>query len=304
MQRSLNGLAFQFHHWSGQRLSHHHRPLLVFCLHGFMDHGLTFAPLLQALGWEAHAWDARGFGQTAWVPRYDYYHFFDYLRDLHSALNTLFAETEAEQVLLLGHSMGGMIASLYAGVYPERVAGLINLEGWMVPDTSPQSLPQRLRDWLTQCGDVNGLMPFARYPSPEAAQERMRRQDPRLTPAQIEYLSAPILAQDATGYFWRHDPLHRTRSPQPFRLDQAQACWEAITAPHLLLYGADSPICQLADRDVRWRSFGVDQGNRDTRVQCIAEAGHNLHLHQPVAIARVIQDWLGARPQFKDLPGA
>lgn len=304
MQRNLNGLTFQFHHWSGQALGVHDRALLVFCLHGFMDHGLTFDPLIKALGWQAFAWDARGFGQTAWIPRYDYYHFFDYLRDLHMALNTLFAETGTEQVLLLGHSMGGMIASLYAGVYPERVAGLINLEGWMIPDTSPQDVPQRLRTWLSQCGDVNALTPFARYSRPEAAQERMQRQDPRLSPAQIEYLSAPILAQDESGYFWRHDPLHRTRSPQPFRLDQAQACWEAITAPQLLLYGDDSPICKLPDRTVRWRSFGLENPERDTTVHRIAEAGHNLHLHQPDQVAQAIQAWLGARAQFKDLPGA
>lgn len=266
--------------------------VLVLCLHGFMDHGLSFASLVQSLGWEAHAWDARGFGQSDWIPRHDYYHFFDYLRDLHLTLNLLFAETGTARVVLVGHSMGGMVASLYAGVYPERVAALINLEGWLVPDGSAEEVPRRVRTWLSQCADREDITPFTRHPTPEAAQARMQRQDPRLSAAQVEALSAPILKQDAQGYAWRHDPLHRTRSPQPFRLDQALACWAAITAPQLLLYGEASPICDLPDKALRMTAMGLEDARRDTQLQGIAEAGHNLHWHQPVPIAEHIQAWM------------
>ena len=43
-----------------------------------------------------------------------------------------------QPVNLLGHSMGGNIASLYAGVRPDRVATLINVEGFGLPDSDPE----------------------------------------------------------------------------------------------------------------------------------------------------------------------
>lgn len=291
MKMEINGLALQFHRWSGQSLyDEAGHKIIVFCLHGFMDHGLTFAPLLSHLGWQATAWDARGFGQSSWIPRHDYYHFFDYLRDLHQVLNLL-TEKEHQRFLLIGHSMGGMIASLYAGVYPERIAGLINLEGWMVPDNPPESVPQRLRQWLSQCGDSKALQPFRRYASKSELQERMQRQDPQLSLDQINALSGPIMTRDDAGYFWRHDPMHRTRSPQPFRLDQAQACWKNITAPQLLVYGEDSPIRQLPDWDLRMESLGLKSKLKSSDLKSIAQAGHNLHLHQPQQLAQIIAAW-------------
>lgn len=303
MHHSINGLSLYFHHSPGTVLQNAQgQNILVFCLHGFLDHGGTFNELLKQLPWSSVAWDARGFGQSAWIPAYDYYHFYDYVRDLHASLQQLLKSTQSEKVLLLGHSMGGMIASLYAGVYPEHIAGLINLEGWMIPDTAAEATPERLRQWLEQCGEVDDLKPFTRHKSREAALARMQRQDPQLSPEQLTQLSAPVLSHDSDGYFWRHDPLHRTRSPQAFRLDQALACWKAITAPQLLVYGDQSPITQLPDWQLRMDAFGIKDPQRDSTLLTIAEAGHNLHLHQSKAIAQHIKGWLRTRAEFKNLP--
>ncbi len=260
----------------------------VLCLHGFMDHGLTFTWLLEALQWQAEAWDARGFGQSEWLHRAAYYHFFDYLRDLRTWVTHTRQQTGAKQVLLLGHSMGGMIASLYAGIYPEDVAALINLEGWMIPERPVTDMPERLKKWLAQCED---LTPFAVHDDADAARERMLRQDPRLTSEQVKLLSEPILEFASSGVRWRHDPLHRTRSPQPFRLDQAVACWQHIRAPQLLIYGTESPILQLPDWDVRMAAFGVSDPERNVTLRAIENAGHNVHLHQSRRVSEVIKDW-------------
>jgi pimeloyl-ACP methyl ester carboxylesterase len=303
--QKINGISLYFHHTPGTVLQNDQgQRILVFCLHGYLDHGGTFNPLLSHLPWQAVAWDARGFGQSEWIPAYDYYHFYDYLRDLHAALQFQLLATQSTQALLIGHSMGGMIASLYAGIYPEKIAGLINLEGWMIPDSDPHQVPQRLRQWLEQCGEVDNIRPFARHKTREEAIARMQRQDPLLTPEQIQALSEPILAHDDKGFFWRHDPLHRTRSPQPFRLDQAQACWQGITAPQLLLYGEQSPILKLPDWTERMDSFGVNNPERDTTLVALEQAGHNLHLHQSKAIAKMLGHWLRMRPKFKHLPVA
>lgn len=275
----LQDLRLHLSCWNGEP-SAGQLPILM--LHGFLDTGASFAELATALGRPALAWDARGFGRSDWVAPHAYYHFFDYLWDLHQLLQAL----ELEQVILLGHSMGGMAASLYAGTFPERVKALINLEGWLLPDSDPQQTPERVRGWLTQ---REQLAPFHSWPRFEEAAARLQRQDPRLTPEQTERLASHSLTQTPEGFQWRHDPLHRTRSPQPFRLDQALAFWRQITAPTLLLYGAASPIRQLPDWDQRMLAFEYQSA---CLVREVPEAGHNLHLHQPQQLAEWINNWL------------
>ena len=46
--------------------------------------------------------------------------------------------------------MGGNVASLYAGVRPERVARLVNIEGFGLPRMSSDQAPERYREWLEQ----------------------------------------------------------------------------------------------------------------------------------------------------------
>jgi pimeloyl-ACP methyl ester carboxylesterase len=53
------------------------------------------------------------------------------MADLDILAGPLRAQTRP--VNLVGHSMGGNVAMLYAGVRPERVRRLINLEGFGLP---------------------------------------------------------------------------------------------------------------------------------------------------------------------------
>jgi len=270
---SLQGLKLRLLEWPGPE------PTLLM-LHGFLDTGLTFFELAEHLPCHLLAWDARGFGHSDWLTPPAYYHFYDYLYDLQSLLQ----ELKLAPLYLLGHSMGGMIASLYAGVFPSQVQALINLEGWMMPDTAPETTPERLAQWLQQRTE---LSPFQTWPDAQAAAARMQRQDPALRPEQARYLADYALETLPTGQVrWRHDPLHRTRSPQPFRLDQALACWRRIQAPSLLVSGADSPIQHLPDLGLRLAAFA------DRQEVVLPAAGHNLHWHQPEALAQSIRDFL------------
>src|SRR5690606_18867273 len=83
-------------------------------------------------------------GRTDWAPPGAYYHFPDYVLDL----DALFAFFDAPQVHLLGHSMGGTIAALYAGARPERLASLVLAEGLGPMDTPPSAIPTRFRAFL------------------------------------------------------------------------------------------------------------------------------------------------------------
>ena len=103
-------------------------------VHGFMDAAGTWdlvAPALAAKGLRVLAPDMRGFGDGARAPKGSYYHFVDYVFDLADLVDAL---SPGEPIALVGHSMGGTIATLFAGTFPERVARLAIVEGVGPPD--------------------------------------------------------------------------------------------------------------------------------------------------------------------------
>ena len=99
----------------------------LFMLHGWMDVSASFQFTVDALkgDWQILAPDWRGFGLSEWGKMV--YWFPDYIADLDWLLAELSPD---EPATIVGHSMGGNIAGLYAGVRPERVARLILAEGF------------------------------------------------------------------------------------------------------------------------------------------------------------------------------
>ena len=116
-------------------------------MHGYMDAAATWdlcAPTLVAAGYRVLAPDLRGYGSSDRVPVGGYYHFPDYVADVSRVLD----EHVPGPVLLVGHSMGGTVATLYAGTRPERVQKLALLEGMGPPDNPPDTAPLRMKRWL------------------------------------------------------------------------------------------------------------------------------------------------------------
>ena len=121
-------------------------PLVM--VHGWMDVAASYQFVVDALHDEHYviAPDWRGYGKTA-SGGVDNFWFPDYLADLDFLLDHYAPETP---VNLVGHSMGGNVVMLYAGVRPERVRRLINLEGFGMPATQPEQAPLRYGKWMDE----------------------------------------------------------------------------------------------------------------------------------------------------------
>lgn len=262
---------------------------LVFLLHGWMDVSASFQFLVDAFeqmrGGEFQfvAPDWRGFGESDWLGRP--YWFADYLADLDFLLGHYSPESP---VTIVGHSMGGIIACLYAGVAPERVARLANLEGFGIASTEPSMAPERYRRWLAECGNAPEMR---RYPNRERFAARLRRDNPRLTAERAEFLSQHLARGYGNGFVWAGDPYHRVVNPVLYRIEEAKACWRAITASVLWVTGDDSILL---------REFAARPGDMASRKACfstlheavIANAGHMLQHDQPEPLARVLLPFL------------
>jgi len=139
---AVRGLRYHVRHWGSEGAPK------LFMAHGWMDVSASFQFVVDCLqrDWHVIAPDWRGFGLTN-NPGVDCYWFADYLGDLDAILAHY---SPAEPVNLLGHSMGGNVVCLYAGVRPHRIRKLVNLEGFGLPATRPEQAPGRYAKWLDE----------------------------------------------------------------------------------------------------------------------------------------------------------
>lgn len=99
----------------------------VVLTHGFAEHSGRYSEIMQELmshGYAPFAFDLRGHGRSDGKRGY-INNFSDYVQDLKAAVETARERYKADKVILLAHSMGGLIAPNYAVLEPDRVLGLV-----------------------------------------------------------------------------------------------------------------------------------------------------------------------------------
>lgn len=266
-------------------------PLVM--VHGWMDVAASFQFVIDAMK-DDHwiiAPDWRGFGLTE-TPNTDHFFFPDYLADLDQLLDHYVGE---RPINLLGHSMGGHIATLYAGIRPERVNKLINLEGFGMPATRPTQAPSRLAKWMDQLKALHrGEIDLKPYPSLEAVAQRLIKTNPRLGEDKAHWLAQHWARANAQGE-WRilGHAAHKVINPNLFKTDETQAIYERITAPVLCVVADSDSIAQW------WKdSYSLDEFKQRIAAvpklthAVISDAGHMLHHDQPEVLAHRIEEFL------------
>ena len=259
---------------------------LVF-LHGFLDTSDTFQFLVDAFArdYPIAAPDWRGFGRSDWS--HGGYWFPDYLADLDALLDAVSPHAPAT---IVGHSMGGSVAALYGGTRPERVARVVNLEGFGLPRAQADEAPARYRRWLDE---LKSEPAFGSYASLEQFAAVLRKKNPRLSAERADYIAGSWARPLADGgYTVSADPAHRLVNPVLYRREEAEACWRRCVAPVLLVRGAASHARSHLGTD------GTDEYFRglypNLTIASVHDAGHMLHHEQPAAVAALIEPFLAA----------
>ncbi len=269
----------------------------LFMLHGWMDVGASFQFLVDALrrDWRVLAPDWRGFGWSEWCA--DGYWFPDYLADLDALLDHFVGDVP---VPLVGHSLGGNVVMLYAGVRPQRVSRVVSLEGFGIPPEPPDRAPAKYGKWLDALQQPPSFRPYADL---AAVADQLQKKNPRLTRDKAEFLAGHwAKAQPDGSARLDSDPRHKLPSPTVYRMEEVVSVWKKITAPVLWVAAAESFIPKWlgahSDGDVaidglasvRARIAHVPQG----QLVSIDAAGHMLHLDRPDAVAAAIEPFLAA----------
>ena len=258
-------------------------PLIL--LHGWADTADTFQFLVDALqeDWPMLALDWRGFGQTEWAP--DGYWFPDYLADLDALLDLA---CPARPARLVGHSMGGHVAMLYAGIQPDRVRRLVSLEGFGLPPSSPEESPERFARWLRQLKASN---PFGQFRDHGHLDHFLAGRNPRLGAERAAFIARAWAKEDvAGGVVMRADPAHKRVNPYRYQREDAKACWARIRAPALLVLAADSEY--LGHLGAEGTAEGLAAAMPGVRQEVIQGVGHMLHHEDPARVARIVEGFL------------
>lgn len=256
----------------------------VLALHGWLDNAMSFAPLAAHLpDWDLIALDLPGHGYSAHRPPRTWYHYIDYLDDALLALDAL----GWERCVLLGHSLGGAVASVLAAARPERVEKLLLIEALGPLAFKPGSAVAALRTGLDEraaAGDKQ-LRRFSDLASAVAARARANGLSEGVARLLVE---RSLRAVDG-GFEWRSDPRLKIASPLRIHEDLIREWLAAIDAPTLLIAADPSPPY-------------FDTDTRHARMTCVRQlhevvlpGNHHLHMEDPAPVADAIRAFLSSR---------
>ena len=291
----IRGLQYHVLEWQFGPPDAAQPPLVM--VHGWMDVGASYQFMVDAFdpaflrGRRLIAPDWRGYGlsdvdtDNFWFP--------DYLADLDFLLDALAA---GQAVDLVGHSMGGNVAMAYAGVRPERIRRLVNLEGFGLAASRPSQAPGRYARWMDELKALHaGTLALRSYDDASGVAQRLMKTNPRLHEDKAQWLAQHWARPDAQGrwHILGH-PAHKITSAQLYRWDEMAELWKRISAPVLAVEASDDSMNQW------WKgSYTLDQYHErlqlvpQARIARVADAGHMVHHDRPQELARLIEDFVG-----------
>lgn len=248
-------------------------PLLL--VHGGRDHCRSWDWVAERLrlDWHVIAPDLRGHGDSAWAADGNY-EMTDFVYDLAQLVHQL----DTEQVTIVAHSLGGNIATRFAGLFPEKVRKLVSIEGLgpspkVLAERAQTPFADRWRKWIADKRAAAGRLP-KRYPAFEDALARLQAENSYLSDEQARHLTVHGMNRNEDGsWSWKFDNHLNAWSFTDIPQTEIEALWAAISCPTLLLYGAKS-WASNPERDGRIAHF------RQARVVEFADAGHWLHHDQ------------------------
>ncbi|MBI2785970.1 MAG: alpha/beta hydrolase [Legionella longbeachae] len=252
----------------------------ILALHGWLDNANSFAPLAPYLKNDFYfiAADLPGHGHSSHLPEGCNYHFFDGVFIVIDILNAL----KIDKVHLLGHSMGACLASLVAGVVPDRFSSVLLIEG-LGPFSHPaETACQQLREYSHFLSQKSKKSKGYEHLN-SAALARAFKGYVSLDIAKI--LCERALIEKQGKYYWRHDSRLLIRSPLRMTEEQILSCLQEIRAKCYLLLSS--------------RGFSFDAELIKNRIKAVKnltliemDGGHHIHMEQPEIISQLLADFV------------
>ena len=224
---TVNGLRLRTLEWG--------RPgaLPIVCVHGYTSSAEAFNAMARRLQVRAHviAMDVRGHGESAWSPD-GAYQYADQAGDLAALVDQL----GIERFVLIGTSMGGVIAMVYAGQHGGRLRGLVLNDIGPEVEAGSTRITGMVGSRPADFASLDEAMAYRREISPITAARPLEDQ---------EETARGVLRERSDGrWAWKMDPAYieqRIARGAPVRPPLWPAL-ETLPCPTLVVWGTDSDV--------------------------------------------------------------
>ena len=269
---TVNGLELHYLEWGNENA-----PPIV-CVHGYTGSADAFNALARHLQDRHHllALDVRGHGESAWSPA-GAYRYEDQSGDLAAFADRL----GLDKFVLIGTSMGGIIAMTHAAHHAAQLSGLVINDIGPEAEAGTQRITQMVGSRPDEFATLEEAMAYRRSASPILAARSAEDQ---------HELALGVLRQRADGRWgWKMDPAYirqRVEHGPPVR----PPLWpvlQAVTCPTLVVWGDDSDV--LSEAQGRRMADTLPRGE----LVRIPGIGHAPTLVEPVVLA-ALDRFLGA----------
>ncbi len=255
---------------------------VILATHGWLDNAASFIPIAPYLeDYYVVAVDFAGHGLSEQRPIGAHYHILDNIYDLH----TLVRLQGWDDVILLGHSMGGILASVYASSFPDVVKAMVMLEAFGPLTKEAASSPEQLRDSVQSRLNIAEKVQHHPRSLDSAVQARLMAGE--MTQTSAELLMHRNIRITNDGLEWRTDLRLRTLSPLRLTEGQADAFLAGVKCPSFSILGAQG-FEDLKEKQAAKRHLMPQFKS----AEC--EGAHHLHMDNPEEIAREIKSFLSA----------
>ncbi len=265
---------------------------IVLCLHGWLDNAASFLPLMPyfkkmlpskriiAVDWPGH-------GNSSHKSLDAHYHFIDWVYDLLQ----LFELNQWQKVDIVGHSMGGMVASAFAAAFPEKVKSITLIDSIGFISTEAEQTTKQLRDGMLSRFNnsiIKEQLVGAKKKNFHSSIDSAIKA--RVNVSDLKYEQAKLLVErgitkEAQGYRWRSDARLRTTSPYRLTLKQAQQFICDIKCPVQLIYGSEGLDMVSSGLKVFGTLF-----NTFSSFELVG--GHHVHMEKPEKTVELIKCFL------------
>ncbi|MDF2179834.1 alpha/beta hydrolase [Aliiglaciecola sp. CAU 1673] len=253
----------------------------VLALHGWLDNAASFLPLSGFMqNVDFLALDFAGHGHSAHRSPDAHYHLMDWVQDIHALVESL----GWQQFHILGHSMGGIVGSLYSACFPERVLTLTMLEAFGPLTQEAQTSAQQLRDSVLSRLEIEKKE--ARHPPSFSKAVIARTMAGDIDKESARILVERNLVETDDGLKWRTDRRLRTISSLRMTDEQAKAFLCGIQCPVLAVRG-ESGFEKIRINQAKRREWIVNL------KESSCEGGHHFHMQQPQVLAEQLRAFWG-----------